>query len=112
VLDIGCGWGGLVIHAVKNYGVQAHGITRSEQRLPSPSIQNHRWGERTAADPGRLVSGWRAFQFAGRITSGVSKKWGEGQSRSASTRSINDSYSLYSSLMHVFLPTRSAGSWR
>lgn len=29
LLDIGCGWGGLIIHAVKNYGVEALGITLS-----------------------------------------------------------------------------------
>jgi len=29
LLDIGCGWGGLVIHAAKNYGVTAHGLTLS-----------------------------------------------------------------------------------
>jgi len=33
LLDIGCGWGGLVLHAVRNYGVQAVGITLSEQQL-------------------------------------------------------------------------------
>jgi cyclopropane-fatty-acyl-phospholipid synthase len=32
-LDIGCGWGGLVCHAARNYGVQAHGITLSEKQL-------------------------------------------------------------------------------
>jgi cyclopropane-fatty-acyl-phospholipid synthase len=32
LLDIGCGWGGLIIHAVKNYGVRAVGITLSEQQ--------------------------------------------------------------------------------
>ena len=32
-LDIGCGWGALVCHAARNYGVQAHGITLSEQQL-------------------------------------------------------------------------------
>lgn len=32
-LDIGCGWGGLILHAAKNYGVQAEGITLSEQQL-------------------------------------------------------------------------------
>lgn len=30
LLDIGCGWGGLVIHAARHYGVKAHGITISE----------------------------------------------------------------------------------
>lgn len=28
--DIGCGWGGLVIHAAANYGVKAHGTTLSQ----------------------------------------------------------------------------------
>jgi cyclopropane-fatty-acyl-phospholipid synthase len=32
-LDIGCGWGGLICHAAKNYGVTAHGITLSENQL-------------------------------------------------------------------------------
>jgi cyclopropane-fatty-acyl-phospholipid synthase len=32
-LDIGCGWGALVIHAAQRYGVQAHGVTLSAQQL-------------------------------------------------------------------------------
>jgi cyclopropane-fatty-acyl-phospholipid synthase len=32
-LDIGCGWGALVIHAARHYGVRAHGITLSEKQL-------------------------------------------------------------------------------
>ena len=32
LLDIGCGWGGLVIHAARQYGVQALGITVSENQ--------------------------------------------------------------------------------
>jgi cyclopropane-fatty-acyl-phospholipid synthase len=32
-LDIGCGWGALVIHAALNYGVHAHGVTLSRQQL-------------------------------------------------------------------------------
>jgi cyclopropane-fatty-acyl-phospholipid synthase len=31
-LDIGCGWGGLVIHAARNYQVRATGITLSESQ--------------------------------------------------------------------------------
>jgi cyclopropane-fatty-acyl-phospholipid synthase len=31
-LDLGCGWGGLVMHAAKNYGVRALGITNSVQQ--------------------------------------------------------------------------------
>ena len=30
LLDIGCGWGGLVIYAAQHYGVEAYGITLSE----------------------------------------------------------------------------------
>jgi len=31
-LDIGCGWGGLIMHAAQNYGVDATGITLSENQ--------------------------------------------------------------------------------
>ncbi len=33
LLDIGCGWGGLISWAAKHYGVQAHGITISESQF-------------------------------------------------------------------------------
>lgn len=33
MLDIGCGWGALICHAAKYYGVKAHGITLSERQL-------------------------------------------------------------------------------
>lgn len=33
MLDIGCGWGGLLCHAVQNYGVECHGVTLSEEQL-------------------------------------------------------------------------------
>jgi cyclopropane-fatty-acyl-phospholipid synthase len=32
-LDIGCGWGALVIHAAQRHGVRAHGVTLSLQQL-------------------------------------------------------------------------------
>lgn len=32
MLDIGCGWGGLIRHAAINYGVKAHGITLSQEQ--------------------------------------------------------------------------------
>ncbi|MEO7209206.1 MAG: cyclopropane-fatty-acyl-phospholipid synthase family protein [Steroidobacteraceae bacterium] len=32
-LDIGCGWGALIIHAARHYGVHAHGVTLSSQQL-------------------------------------------------------------------------------
>lgn len=39
LLDIGCGWGGLVIHAARHYGVKALGITLSE---PQAELANRR----------------------------------------------------------------------
>jgi cyclopropane-fatty-acyl-phospholipid synthase len=33
LLDIGCGWGALVIHAAKNFGVRAEGITLSQPQV-------------------------------------------------------------------------------
>jgi len=32
MLDIGCGWGGLIRYAAQNFGVQAHGITLSQKQ--------------------------------------------------------------------------------
>ena len=47
LLDIGCGWGALVIHAAMHYGVRAHGITLSQQqwvlareRIAQTGLQN------------------------------------------------------------------------
>jgi cyclopropane-fatty-acyl-phospholipid synthase len=41
LLDIGCGWGGLVLHAAEHYGVQAVGITLSanQSRLAIERVQ-------------------------------------------------------------------------
>ncbi|NND97521.1 MAG: class I SAM-dependent methyltransferase [Pirellulaceae bacterium] len=32
MLDIGCGWGGLLVHAAQQYGVKGHGITLSQEQ--------------------------------------------------------------------------------
>lgn len=39
LLDIGCGWGGLIIHSARRYGVEALGITLSE---PQAGLANER----------------------------------------------------------------------
>ena len=44
LLDVGCGWGGMVMHAVKNYGVTAIGVTLSREQAE--------WGRRSLADTG------------------------------------------------------------
>ena len=41
LLDVGCGWGGMVRHAVKHYGVTALGVTLSE-RAGGVGRQGHR----------------------------------------------------------------------
>ena len=42
LLDIGCGWGGLIIHAATHYGVQAVGITLS---VPQAEVARQRLRE-------------------------------------------------------------------
>lgn len=32
MLDIGCGWGGLLIHAAENYGIKGHGVTLATEQ--------------------------------------------------------------------------------
>ncbi|TAK68516.1 MAG: methyltransferase domain-containing protein [Actinomycetota bacterium] len=44
LLDVGCGWGGMVMHAVKNYGVTAIGATLSQQQAE--------WAQQGIADAG------------------------------------------------------------
>jgi len=43
-LDVGCGWGGLLCHAAKNYGVQAHGVTLSPAQFDYATEKIHREG--------------------------------------------------------------------
>jgi cyclopropane-fatty-acyl-phospholipid synthase len=44
LLDVGCGWGGMVVHAARNYGVEALGVTLSREQAE--------WGQREIADAG------------------------------------------------------------
>ncbi len=45
LLDVGCGWGGMVQHAVEHYGVTALGVTLSRQQAE--------WGQKAIADAGQ-----------------------------------------------------------
>ncbi|MFZ3376089.1 MAG: cyclopropane-fatty-acyl-phospholipid synthase family protein [Chthoniobacterales bacterium] len=66
LLDIGCGWGALVIHAAKHFGVRAKGLTLSEPqaewaraRIAEAGLTNQatidlRDYRQTAADGGQL----------------------------------------------------------
>jgi cyclopropane-fatty-acyl-phospholipid synthase len=44
LLDVGCGWGGMVMHAAREYGVSALGVTLSEQQA--------QWAQQAIAEAG------------------------------------------------------------
>ncbi|GAA0521848.1 cyclopropane-fatty-acyl-phospholipid synthase family protein [Saccharopolyspora thermophila] len=44
LLDVGCGWGGMVIHAAEHHGVRALGVTLSRQQA--------QWAQKTIAERG------------------------------------------------------------
>jgi len=44
LLDVGCGWGGMVLHAARRYGVRALGVTLSEQQAS--------WAQRAIKEAG------------------------------------------------------------
>src|SRR5580692_7856335 len=44
LLDVGCGWGGMVMHAAREYGVKALGVTLSEQQA--------QWAQRAIEERG------------------------------------------------------------
>jgi cyclopropane-fatty-acyl-phospholipid synthase len=52
LLDIGCGWGGLVIYAAQHYGVDATGITLSQ---PQADLANARIAEARLTDRCRVL---------------------------------------------------------
>ncbi|HLJ79286.1 MAG TPA: cyclopropane-fatty-acyl-phospholipid synthase family protein [Acidobacteriaceae bacterium] len=49
-LDVGCGWGGLILHAARHYGVTARGITLSRRQFEEAScrIRDNRLEDRCA----------------------------------------------------------------
>ncbi|GLI39404.1 cyclopropane-fatty-acyl-phospholipid synthase family protein [Geobacter hydrogenophilus] len=63
LLDIGCGWGGLVLHAARNYGVEACGITLSspQAELAGERIRAAGLGDRCRVE----VKDYRELDGAG-----------------------------------------------
>src|SRR5438270_5875611 len=51
LLDIGCGWGGLIIYAAQHYGVEAYGITLSQ---PQADLAQKRIAEADLTDRCRV----------------------------------------------------------
>lgn len=54
LLDVGCGWGGMVLHAVRQYGVEAIGVTLSRRQAE--------WGQAAIERLG--LSGRAAIRFS------------------------------------------------
>ncbi|MGR7027197.1 class I SAM-dependent methyltransferase [Geodermatophilus sp. URMC 62] len=44
LLDVGCGWGGMALHAAEHYGVEVVGVTLSRQQAE--------WGQKAAVEAG------------------------------------------------------------
>jgi cyclopropane-fatty-acyl-phospholipid synthase len=44
MLDLGCGWGGLVIYAAQNYGVKAYGVTLAQEQASYAQAKIERLG--------------------------------------------------------------------
>ncbi len=70
LLDIGCGWGGLAIHAARNYGAQVLGITLSQ---PQAELANARIAAAGLAERCRVeVRDYREVDEPGRYDALVS----------------------------------------
>jgi cyclopropane-fatty-acyl-phospholipid synthase len=60
LLDIGCGWGGLLIHAAKHYGAKAMGISISEEQTKEARA---RFSQQGVADQCQIeIVHYEAFQ--------------------------------------------------
>ncbi len=60
LLDIGCGWGSLLIHAARHYGVQATGVTPAKEQADYIEALAQREG--LAKRIRVLRTGWRAIE--------------------------------------------------
>jgi len=74
-VDFGCGWGGLVIHAARHYGVQATGVTLAGEQA--------RWAQRAVEQAGLtdrvqiVLSDYRDFSAPGQFDKAASVGMGE-----------------------------------
>jgi cyclopropane-fatty-acyl-phospholipid synthase len=81
LLDIGCGWGGLILHAARNYGVHAIGITLSQQQsdLARESIQKAELGSRCQIHLSDYRDASQLGQFDKVVSVGMVEHVGEGK---------------------------------
>jgi len=91
LLDIGCGWGGLVLHAAQQYGVEATGITLS---CPQAELANARIAERGLSERCRVeVQDYRTLDAPGAYDALVS-------------------VGMFEHIGEALLPTYFARAWR
>lgn len=75
LLDVGCGWGGLAVHAAKHYGAEVVGITLAAEQAA--------WARTAAADAGLtdrvsvVLTDYRDFKDPGGFDKAVSVGMGE-----------------------------------
>jgi Mycolic acid cyclopropane synthetase len=55
LLDVGCGWGGMVMHAAREYGARALGVTLSARQAAWARAAIERAGLSGLAEPPRLL---------------------------------------------------------
>jgi cyclopropane-fatty-acyl-phospholipid synthase len=51
LLDVGCGWGSMALHAARNYGARVVGITLSAEQVELASTHRCRAPRRSGGDP-------------------------------------------------------------
>ena len=75
LLDVGCGWGGLIVHAAKHYGVEAVGITLAAEQAAwaRRAIEAAGVGDRVKV----VLSDYRDFRDADGFDKAVSVGMGE-----------------------------------
>lgn len=50
LLDIGCGWGGLALHAAEHYGATVHGVTLSAAQLETARVRTAAFADRVTLE--------------------------------------------------------------
>ena len=88
LLDVGCGWGGMVRHAAKEYGVKALGVTLSRQQADVGAGGDQAAGPRR---PGRGAPPRLPAGRGGRLRRGVARSASPSTSGCATTRRTSGS---------------------
>lgn len=81
LLDLGCGWGGLMLHAARHYGIHATGITLSPRQaeLAAARIAQERLGDRVTVEVRDYREMPAAERYAAVVSVGMSEHVGAGR---------------------------------